>query len=52
MKALLTTVAVVGLLSGPALAEDKIFVVFGYEGAVRVEGSPDYADWDRATMAR
>ncbi|HIP80770.1 MAG TPA: extracellular solute-binding protein [Kiloniellaceae bacterium] len=30
MKALLTTVAVVGLLSGPALAEDKIVVEFGY----------------------
>ncbi|HIP80771.1 MAG TPA: phosphodiesterase [Kiloniellaceae bacterium] len=27
-------------------------VEFGYDGAVRVEGSPDYADWDRATMAR
>lgn len=27
-------------------------VEFGYTGDVRVEGSPDYADWDRQTMAR
>ncbi|WP_420345578.1 hypothetical protein [Pelagibius sp.] len=52
MRALLTTVAVVRLLSGPALAENKIVVALGYEGAVRVEDSPDYADWDRATMVR
>ncbi len=35
MKALLTTVAVVGLLSGPALAEEKIIVEFDY-GRVRL----------------
>lgn len=27
-------------------------VEFGYDGPVRVEGSPDYAEWDRETMAR
>ena len=27
-------------------------VEFGYEGEVRREGSPDYADWDRLTMVR
>lgn len=27
-------------------------VEFGYEGEIVGEGSPDYADWDRMTMAR
>jgi 3',5'-cyclic-AMP phosphodiesterase len=27
-------------------------VEFGYQGAIRVEGSPDYAMWDRETMQR
>lgn len=27
-------------------------VEFGYRGAPRIEGSPDYAAWNRATMAR
>lgn len=27
-------------------------VEFGYQGEIRVQGSPDYATWDRATMAR
>lgn len=27
-------------------------VEFGYEGPVRIEGSPDYAAWDRETMVR
>ena len=27
-------------------------VEYGYEGELRVEGSPNYADWDKATMAR
>lgn len=27
-------------------------VEFGYEGPVRVEGRPDYADWNRETMQR
>ncbi len=27
-------------------------VEFGYVGAIRVEGSPDYAAWDRETMIR
>ena len=27
-------------------------VEFGYEGEVKGEGSPEYADWDRATMVR
>ena len=27
-------------------------VEFGYEGAIRGEGSPDYADWDKLTMVR
>ena len=27
-------------------------VEFGYAGPVRIEGSPDYAQWDRETMAR
>ena len=27
-------------------------VEFGYDGEVRREGSPDYADWDRLTMVR
>lgn len=29
-----------------------LMVEFGYRGERRVEGSPDYADWDRATMVR
>lgn len=27
-------------------------VEFGYQGDIRIEGSPDYAAWDRETMAR
>jgi 3',5'-cyclic-AMP phosphodiesterase len=27
-------------------------VEFGYRGELRIEGSPDYGTWDRATMAR
>ncbi|MEM6663821.1 MAG: hypothetical protein AAF666_16775 [Pseudomonadota bacterium] len=27
-------------------------VEYGYTGTLRVEGSPDYADWSRASMAR
>lgn len=27
-------------------------VEFGYTGEIRVEGSPDYGDWDRETMTR
>lgn len=27
-------------------------VEFGYSGPIRIEGSPDYADWDKETMAR
>ena len=27
-------------------------VEYGYRGDVRTEGSPNYADWDRSTMAR
>ena len=27
-------------------------VEFGYDGEFRREGSPDYADWNRLTMAR
>lgn len=27
-------------------------VEYGYAGALRTEGSPDYADWDRAEMVR
>lgn len=27
-------------------------VEFGYEGEIRGEGSPDYADWDKMTMVR
>lgn len=27
-------------------------VEFGYDGAIVMEGSPDYADWDRSTMVR
>lgn len=27
-------------------------VEFGYDGDLRLEGSPDYADWDRQSMAR
>lgn len=27
-------------------------VEFGYKGEIKGEGSPDYADWDRLTMAR
>lgn len=27
-------------------------VEYGYEGEVRAEGSPDYSDWDRASMRR
>jgi 3',5'-cyclic AMP phosphodiesterase CpdA len=27
-------------------------VEYGYDGPLRVEGSPDYATWDRAAMAR
>ncbi|WP_420414011.1 phosphodiesterase [Roseibium sp.] len=27
-------------------------IEYGYEGTVRREGSPDYADWDRLTMVR
>lgn len=27
-------------------------VEFGYRGERRVEGSPDHATWDRATLAR
>ena len=27
-------------------------VEFGYEGEVKTEGSPEYADWDRLTMVR
>ena len=27
-------------------------VEFGYPGAIRIEGSPDYEAWDRETMQR
>ena len=27
-------------------------VEFGYDGEIRIEGSPDYADWDRETTMR
>lgn len=27
-------------------------IEYGYQGAVRREGSPDYADWNRLTMVR
>lgn len=27
-------------------------VEFGYQGAIRTEGSPDFAKWDRETMQR
>ena len=27
-------------------------VEFGYQGAIRTEGSPDFAMWDRETMQR
>jgi hypothetical protein len=27
-------------------------VEFGYQGPIRTEGSPDYAQWDRETMQR
>jgi 3',5'-cyclic AMP phosphodiesterase CpdA len=29
-----------------------IMIEYGYSGAIRTEGSPDYAAWDRATMQR
>jgi 3',5'-cyclic-AMP phosphodiesterase len=35
---------------GPAITVQM--VEFGYRGERRIEGSPDYATWDRATMAR
>ena len=37
------------------IGEDYItshMVEFGYAGEIRIEGSPDYATWDRATMER
>jgi hypothetical protein len=27
-------------------------VEYGYDGRIHIEASPDYADWDRATMQR
>lgn len=27
-------------------------IEYGYDGEIRVEGSPDYADWDRTAIAR
>lgn len=27
-------------------------VEFGYDGPIRIEGSPDYHAWDRETMVR
>jgi hypothetical protein len=27
-------------------------IEFGYQGAIRTEGSPDFAMWDRETMQR
>jgi len=27
-------------------------VEFGYDGPIEIEGSPDYAAWNRETMAR
>ncbi len=38
------------IAQGPAVTVQM--VEFGYRGERRVEGSPDYATWDRATMAR
>lgn len=29
-----------------------VMVEYGYEGEIRTEGSPDYAAWDKETMAR
>jgi 3',5'-cyclic AMP phosphodiesterase CpdA len=29
-----------------------VMVEYGYDGAIRSEGSPDYADWDKLTMIR
>lgn len=41
---------------GVAFIEDDYVTVhmveYGYDGEVRIEGSPDYAQWDRAAMAR
>ena len=38
------------------LADDTSVMVhmveYGYEGEIRREGSPDYADWNRLTMVR
>lgn len=38
------------LADGPAITVHM--VEFGYRGELRVEGSPDYAAWNRETMAR
>ena len=38
------------LIEGPSVTVHMI--EYGYTGALRVEGSPDYAAWDRTAMAR
>lgn len=38
------------IADGPSLTVHM--VEFGYDGPIRIEGSPDYAQWDRATMVR
>ena len=38
------------LTDGPAVTVHM--VEYGYDGEIRVEGSPDYAAWDREAMAR
>ena len=38
------------IAEGPAVTVHM--VEYGYEGELRVEGSPNYADWDKETMAR
>lgn len=38
------------LTQGPSVTVH--YIEYGYEVEIRVEGSPDYAPWDRVTMAR
>ncbi|MEO0362023.1 MAG: phosphodiesterase, partial [Pseudomonadota bacterium] len=32
---------------GQSMTVTKHMIEFGYQGAIRAEGSPDYADWSR-----
>ena len=38
------------IASGPGVT--VTMVEYGYTGEIRIEASPNYADWDRATMSR